>query len=99
MHYCKCIFIYNSQQKNSRRESTNEQMQIMISNHRQQLDESRSEYLKLQNAYNHLEIEFRTIVKGYIIFLIEDEKDKYNQISAAHSELKRAFSDQQHVGS
>lgn len=56
--------INNSQQKHNRQESANEQMQIMISHHRQQLDESRSEYLKLQNAYNHLENEFRTVYKG-----------------------------------
>jgi methylthioribose-1-phosphate isomerase len=66
MHYCTSIVIYISQQKHNRQESTNEQMQIMISNHRQQLDESRSEYVNLQNAYHHLENEFKIIVKGNI---------------------------------
>ena len=73
-------------------------MQMMISNHRQQLDESRSEYLNLQNAYHHLENEFKNIVKGTILlFLIGDEKGKYDQLSATHLELQRAFNDQQQV--
>lgn len=78
----------------------NDQMHIMISHHRQQIEESRSEYNKLQTAYNHLENEFRTIFKGrYQYLIIVAEKDKYDQISTAHFELQRMFNEQQQVQS
>ena len=38
-----------------------DKIELMLTQHRKELDESRAEFMKLQTAYNHLENEFRMV--------------------------------------
>ena len=70
----------------------------MMSKHYKELEEYRMDYQKLQNAYDHLESEFRIAFNSIFRFLNNiGEKDKLNKSMEVNLELQNAYQMQQQV--